>query len=59
MESSTYGSDLVAMIIVNALVIALSYRLTILGVPVNVTSPVYGNNLSVISKLLSSLQWPE
>ena len=39
-ETSTYGIELVSGIIVTELVMDISYRIRIIGLPINGTSPV-------------------
>ena len=48
MESSTYGSELVAARIATELSMALRYHLRMLGVPINGQTMAFGDNMSVI-----------
>ena len=48
-KNSTYGSEFVVGIIINGIIVALRYRLIILGFPTNGTYPVYGDDMSVIT----------
>ena len=47
-ETSTYGSELVAARIATELVIEMRYKLRMLGVPLEETSLLIGDNMSVI-----------
>jgi len=47
-ETSTYGSELVAARIATELALALRYRLRVLGVPILGPALLYGDNMSVI-----------
>ena len=49
MEISKYGSDIIPGIIGAEIVMALSYRLRILGVTITGPSPVHGDIISVIT----------
>ena len=48
-ESSTYGSELVAARIATDLAVAMRYKLRMLGVPIQGSTLLYGDNLSVIT----------
>ena len=48
-ESSTYGSEMVAARIATELTIAMRYRLRMLGVPVKGPASMFGDNLSVVT----------
>ena len=48
-ESSTYGSELVAARIATDLAVSTRYKLRMLGVPILGTTLLYGDNLSVIT----------
>ena len=49
MESSTYGSELVAARIATELTMGLRYRLRMLGVPIKGATLGFGDNMSVIT----------
>ena len=48
-ESSTYGSELVAARIATELTIAMRYKLRMLGVPIEGPAMMLGDNMSVIT----------
>jgi hypothetical protein len=47
-ESSTYGSELVAARIAVDLIVEMRYKLRMLGVPIEERSILYGDNMSVV-----------
>ena len=47
-ESSTYGSELVSARIATDMIVELRYKLRMLGVPVNASAVLYGDNQSVV-----------
>ena len=49
MESSTYGSELVAARIATELIIAMRYKLRMLGVPIDGGAMLLGDNVSVVT----------
>ena len=49
MESSTYGSELVAARIATELTIAMEYKLRMLGIPIDSETMLLGDNASVIT----------
>ena len=48
METSTYGSELVAARIATDLIIEVRYALQMLGINIEQTSTIYGDNLSMV-----------
>ena len=49
METSTYGSELVAARIATELTIAMKYKLRMLGIPINSETILLGDHASVIT----------
>jgi hypothetical protein len=47
-ETSSYGSELVATRLVTELVQELRYKLRMLGVPIDGPTPMYGDNMTVV-----------
>ena len=55
-ESSTYGSELVAALITHELILKLRYTLRMLGVPLDGSVLILGDNMSVVTVSSSVLK---